>query len=321
MNEEEKNVKEVKEEITETSVEQEKTNNETVSLESTDNNKKGDNKVIIIILSLVIVALLVVILILLLGGNNKNNNSINNDNNLENKENNENVNNTENTEVNTNTGNGNTDVNNDNNEQEIKTPEKINNLSNKFDKLFGDYIYLLGENDNNSLFGRVLEWRVEFVEMENPPKDNDYAYFVGQLSLSAIENEYYNLFGEKIDISKEFEGSCAKAYYDKEQNIFIQKKYGCDAGWGWFVNGYRYKYTEDNNNAYIYAAVAVHSGIEKIDILSDPDTKTVYKTIEGSDSFEIDESNYESFAKYKITFKKVGNDYFYKSVEKIEAGK
>lgn len=286
--------------------------------------EKKNGKTIIIVMGLIILLLIGVVVFLLLNGDKKNSNSDNKEtnnaieNNNQENTNNENNNNNEN---NTNTKNSNTEVNNNDAEKEITKPEVINNLSSKFDKLFGDYIYLLGTNDNDSLFGRVLEWRIKFIEMENPPKDNDYAYFVGQLPLSTIEKEYYNLFGEKIDTSIEFEGSCAKAYYDKDQNIFIQKKYGCDAGWGWFVKGYRYKYTEDNNNAYIYAAVAVHSGIEKIDILSDPDAKTVYKTLEDNESFTIDESNYESFAKYKITFKKVGNDYFFKSVEKIEAGK
>ena len=326
MNEEEK-IEEVKEEVVETPVEQEQPvveepKTEEVASVPTGNNKKGGNKVIIIIMGIIIVALLAVILVLLLSGNDKSKNNENKQENIENKENTEN---TENTNDNNNiTEIENTEVNNDNNdvEKDITSPEIINNLTNKFDKLFGDYINVLGENDKQNLFGRVLEWRVKFTEMENPPKDNDYAYYVGQLSLNAVDQEYYNLFGEKIDTSIEYQGVCSKAFYDKNSNLFIIKKYGCDAGWGWNVEGYRYKYTEDKNNAYIYVATAVHSGIESVRILSDNDTEKVYKTNDGSSKqFKLDESNYESFAKYKVTFKKDGQNYYYVGVQKIEEGK
>lgn len=332
MNDEEKNVEEVKEEIVETPVDQkqpaevETPKVEEVTPSPTNNNKSGGNKTVIIIMGIIIIALLAVIIFLLLSGNDKdkntNTNTNNNDNSTKNTENLENI---ENTEINNNnTEKENVEVNTgDNNiEKDITVPEIINSLSSKFEKLFGDYIYVLGENDNKNLFGRVLEYRTNFVEIKNPPDDNDYAYFVGQLSLDYVKKEYYDLFGEELDTSVEYPGSCAKSYYDKDKNLFIQKKYGCDAGWGWNASGYRYKYTEDNNNAYIYVAVAVHSGIEKIDILTDNDTKKVYKTIEGNtDSFTIDASNYDSFAKYRVTFKKVGNDYYYKGVQKIEEGK
>ena len=307
----------------ETSVVSEESKKEASLQESNGNKKKGSN-IFTISLLIIIVLLIGVIFILLLGGNSKNNEKKEDNINSENVENNnlEKENNEIQPDNNTNNENQNTEINNDNKELEkdIVSPEIINNLSSKFDKLFGDYIYILGENDNKSLFGRVLEEKVKFVEMENPPEDNDYAYFVGQLALGAVEKEYYDLFGEQLDTSIEYSGSCSKAYYDENRNLFIQKKYGCDKGWGWYVNGYRYKYTEDKNNAYIYVATAVYSGIGKVDVISDSDTNKVYKTIE-SDSFTIDESNYDSFAKYKVTFKKDGNNYFFKSVEKIEEGK
>lgn len=95
MNEEEK-IEEVKEEVVETPVEQEKPvveepKTEEVASVPTGNNKKGGNKAIIIIMGIIIVALLAVILVLLLSGNDK---SKNNENKQE-----ENIENTENTNL------------------------------------------------------------------------------------------------------------------------------------------------------------------------------------------------------------------------------
>ena len=207
-------------------------------------------------------------------------------------------------------------------EKNITSQETINLLSTKYNKLFGDYINIRGQNDPASLFGRYLEWRATFNELKDPPQDeeNRYAYYVGELPFDTVNKEYFDLFGINIDKNETFQGSCATTKYNADRDSFIIRKNGCDAGWGWFVRNYNYKYTEDNNNAYIYTAIAVYSGIEEVTILTDEDLKKEYTTVKSTEDFTLDETNYQKFAKYKITFKKDENDYHFVKIEKIEDG-
>ena len=284
--------------------------------------KKKNNKVVLIILCIALFMVGIGVGLLLTNVFNSKSEEKKNNNQTEEKETNSNIENEEKKETTSDkeTSNPNNDMKDDD-EREISEEKIINTLSTKFTKLFGDYINILGQNDKSSLFGRYLEWRASFNEIKDPPQNGDYAYYVGELPYDTVNKDYYDLFGENIEKNTAFEGTCANTKYNSDNNSFVIRKLGCDAGWGWFVRNYNYKYTEDKNNVYIYTAVAVYSGMDEIEILTDQDTKKVYKVIKNSEDFHLDETNYESFAKYRITFKKADNNYYYTGIEKIENGK
>lgn len=200
------------------------------------------------------------------------------------------------------------------------TQEDLNDVKEDYDLLFGDYIRILGDyNDTNELFGRALD-HITFDESMSDYSNSSF-YYQGTKPAEEVEEMYEDLFGGTLDKSVKYSGICTEYSYDQDKNVYVQAKFGCDAGWGWFVKDYVYKIELDDDYAYVYSAAAIFSGIEKIEILTDKEHKYVYKEVASTDSFELDETNYESFAKYKITFKKENNDFHYVKLEKIEDGK
>ena len=208
---------------------------------------------------------------------------------------------------------------NENVEKQVTADGTIKALKDKYDMLFGDYISILGNNDDESLTGRVLD-HITFTETETDYSKTGY-YFKGAKPATEVAKIYNDLFGKTFDKTANYSGICTEYKYDSKNDTIVQTKLGCDAGWGNFNEDYIYKYTEDNDYYYVYAAVANYNGIEKIDIISDKENNYIYKTVNDTDDFTLDETNYAYFAKYRVKFKKVSGNYYYYGIEKVENGK
>ena len=82
---------------------------------------------------------------------------------------------------------------------------------------------------------------------------------------------------------------------------------------------YIYNYLEDTKNYYVLVAYGCYeiNGDNKI-VYTSLDKKDIYKEYSKKEQFELDDSNYNDFGKYKVTFSKDGNDISFKSLERIE---
>ena len=142
-----------------------------------------------------------------------------------------------------------------------------------------------------------------------------------QYDLSSINNDYRYIFGTTIsnymDIS-----SCPSYYYDSVNKVYFS--YGqCGGLDPASILTYINKLSTNGNDVYVYVSVGKMSFIEetlpnaKYNIYSDYEEKNKLQEINES-KYIIDESNYDKFSEYKLTFTKDGNDYYYKSIERTK---
>ena len=347
MEEENKNVEEnvennnVEENKVENNVE---VNNEQNTVESTnevettpvkeEKTKKSSNKTITGLL-LVIIALLIVAIVLIIvfmKPNDKKSNNTEKENNkntvvenkdvVENKEtveNKENVENVENTEKEEKTENLNIS------EEEIKT--QINDIYNKLYTKVA--MGMFNGLDNNNKLALVLDK----LEFENPHSSGENSYNdLYDISIDAVKKAYYDIYGEElIDyISTEAISHCAYYRYDEDTSRYIKSVSPCDIGMGWLNGDYIYNYEITEDEAYIYTAINIYNGVEGYYIVTDNDCRDknhyyeecIFTTndIHKEPQFKLDETNYQFFSKYKLSFKRQDDKYYLKKVEKIENG-
>ena len=82
---------------------------------------------------------------------------------------------------------------------------------------------------------------------------------------------------------------------------------------------YVYTYLEDTKNYYVFIAYGTYEDVQgKRIIYSDLDKNNIYKELNIKDNFIIDDSNYDDFGKYRITFIKDGDNSYFKSLERLE---
>ena len=71
---------------------------------------------------------------------------------------------------------------------------------------------------------------------------------------------------------------------------------------------------EDSANVYVYSAHVYYKNCP-YEVYKDFDKKEKY---EAGESLEINESNYQDFYNYKVTYKKDGSNYVFEAIEKIK---
>ncbi|MBR3177452.1 hypothetical protein IKF27_01435 [Candidatus Saccharibacteria bacterium] len=176
----------------------------------------------------------------------------------------------------------------------------------------------------------------------NNSANYDYYSNIKSLPIETVKTKYYDLFGEDPEILKETRGriveACSLYVYSEENNSYIHfSPSGCGspaAGLGSEKFFYVYDYTSLSNNIYVYIAAGSAgvnftqnaSGVQQVDSyfvsVGLDENSPIYKKLtdgeEGYD-FQIDESNYQDFSKYRLVFER--NDkgtYSFKRAEKIE---
>ena len=106
---------------------------------------------------------------------------------------------------------------------------------------------------------------------------------------------------------------------DKIINGLKGKVDNIDLGSSLLKEKYIYNYLEDEKNYYVLIAYGYYEIVgDKKKVYTSIDKKDIYKELGKKEEFKIDDSNYNEFSKYKVTFIKDGNDSIFKSVERID---
>ena len=143
-----------------------------------------------------------------------------------------------------------------------------------------------------------------------------------------VSKRYKEVFGEKL--SHEGSESCYTYLYNSTNNFYYENPVGgCGGTSSYKTFHYKNKYTIEDNNAYVYVAVAL-SNAEDGNVycdLSYLDISGVFKlaedakvcgTVSGNEDFALNESNYQDFAQYRFVFNKANDDtYYFSKVEKL----
>lgn len=187
-------------------------------------------------------------------------------------------------------------------------------------KIFGDAF----NNMNNDLkLEIVLDYlyinkKFQNVTAEN--KDSEIVKGYGQnevyqISKDDVNKEYKKFFGKDVSENKSLDIYCFGYDYDATKNMYFKADPNCGGTSGASYVSYINKYTEKENNAYVY----VNYGYDGM--ASDG---KVFADLEGTkessvdpNNFKIDESNYKEFSEYKFTFEKDDSgNYYFVSLEK-----
>jgi len=132
-----------------------------------------------------------------------------------------------------------------------------------------------------------------------------------QVSVDKVEKNYYDLFGTKPK-HQDF-GRCPDYFYDETNKVYYVG--GSCGGLSGVENLiYINKIVEKGNEYYAYVSYGKNAG----DIYSSYDQKNVVKKITGDEEYKIDETNYDKFSEYKVTFIREDSNYFYKSIERTK---
>lgn len=340
MNEEEKNVEEVKEGVSEPQVEpiepivQEDTKTEDVTQTPIGNNKKGGNKVIIIIMGIIIVALLVALLILLLGGSKKENTEKNNEN-----KNVENIENTKNTEIESNSS-----VEEPiNNKQEDLTENEIKNIMDRFKaiKIESKRLYENDKFDISSInANEMMVTALSKFNIYNACSKSGQEYVL----LSDINNELRKYIQKTLTIAdiKSLNGASMGNPYDYDYGVRVEDNERIEVinrVCGGLFNENDYVYTKidkgikEGDYVYIYekTAFARYNGVnDKQDYLVDyyKDYNKTGEVVEKLISKEFTDGygkpkegstpNWNLYNTYKYTFKLINGEYYFQTLELVK---
>ena len=155
------------------------------------------------------------------------------------------------------------------------------------------------------------------------------------VSEEAFKDKYKKIFNEDVtnqSVSDE-EVNCHEIIYDeKNKEYHIIEGDGCPYDSGALLF-YPYKYEYNDLNIDVYLAVAgvfeddegnysaykleKNDGEDSFYGFSLNNSNVVVKDID-IDSFKLNDENYKDFTNFKITFAKNGNEYYYKSIERIK---
>ena len=142
-----------------------------------------------------------------------------------------------------------------------------------------------------------------------------------EIKLDTFLEEYYKVYGTKEILNYNASFTDPEFMYsEKYSGYFAYKVTGRTSGEQLLT--YNYKYTKDNNKAYVYVALAMDSHAADLTrkLYTDYEKTKVYDKVASEDvyKFEIDSTNYDDFSKYKVTFAK--NDdggYYFESIENL----
>lgn len=144
----------------------------------------------------------------------------------------------------------------------------------------------------------------------------DINYKIGtKYSYDLVNELYKSLFNSDIKDPSSINGSYIYSYSDKYKAFYTigYEKYQSDE----FSETYIYDYKVAKNEYFVYVAYAtITPGTnDTFAIYKDYNQKQLYHEGPG---FRLDESNYQEFDKYKLTFIKENNNYIFNRIEKLK---
>lgn len=185
-----------------------------------------------------------------------------------------------------------------------KNENITNSEMSKKDKLFKVLSYLYFKTDN---YKSPVTTDYNFGSMEN------YKDIMVQLDEKDVLKLYSNMYGEEVS-GMSIEGGCPNFIYDKDN----KKYYGsaeCGGTTASSLDIYKYKYTSDKDNYYVYLSL----GSGTLDKDGEPLCYIDYNRTLEVDCENIGQNNYQDYSQYKYTFTKDDNgDYAFSKLEKIK---
>lgn len=184
----------------------------------------------------------------------------------------------------------------------------------------------LSNIDYNSIVSAILINLKEDGEITDKDASMyDECINTSYINLSSVEDKLKLLFNEVPNI--EYDVKSSNYYFDKENKKFFELCINVLDGSN-FMDSYIYDFDVDDNNAYLYVSVSygneelTKNDDTKVTIYRDYKHKKIYKEFiynsnSPNDDFILDDSNYKEFTLYKYTFKRIGDNYYFKSLEKV----
>ena len=173
------------------------------------------------------------------------------------------------------------------------------------------YVELTDQNEFNEVFPDIASNK----DYKDPIKD------IRAVDAVKIETTYKMIYGETLK-NRSVSTTCPIIVYNEKYKKYYLNPYCSSGELNNSINQFVYKITTTGDDYYVYTAIATFK--------KNPDgTYVVYKdhkltekyqdyTAEEFAKFQIDSTNYKDFTKYKITFSKKGEEYAFKSIEKID---
>lgn len=142
-----------------------------------------------------------------------------------------------------------------------------------------------------------------------------------QISEQSLNNIYKDLYNTDIPNPQVELDGCPNIRYDEQNHKYLIVARCGGVSFDKLLT-YNYKYTKDDNNAYVYVSTGYSKedpATQALTIYSDASATNDYKQETEHSIFTMDNSNYQDFTKYKLTFSynKETDNYYFTKIEKI----
>lgn len=156
------------------------------------------------------------------------------------------------------------------------------------------------------------------------------------IDANIVAQKYLDVFGKELVYSQIMNDKYCPVYsYSVANNVYyLDPRGGCGGTSPYDNYYYKYKYTVQGNNTYVYVAATTvspdtseNAQVNSDDIVycdvvkyyADSNNKPeVCTTIAEADAFTINDSNYQDFAQYRFVFHKADNGtYYFEKVEQL----
>lgn len=218
---------------------------------------------------------------------------------------------------------------------DIIVKDKLDELINKINKTSfhptwyekGYSIYEKSSLSESSKLLVILKDLYSTSQFQRVYKNTENGFEVEDvINLKIVKDEYKNLFNEELTNYIEV-GFCPWFKYDQETNKYKVYEECGGTGYDTYIS-YNNRYTEDENNMYVYVNVGRfvsktmtdENGLTVFlnDLYADVSKEKIYKKNVIDKDITINESNYNEFSEYKYIFgKDKEGRFYYKNIERI----
>ncbi len=192
--------------------------------------------------------------------------------------------------------------------------------------------------DNNNMFKKEERSKYpnltgeQMKDIWGPSEEGDVItdMYIGEddnlyhlIEASTVKDYYKRLFGGEPSTTK-VKNTYPTYYYEQAYDIYVQVTRG-GGTCGTRMGQYNYKYTEDKQYAYIYTVVGYTSCMDDyykdIDLEEVAVKANVPEDLENyveQDINDVVKKNMDKFNKYRVVFKKDGDNYIFEKVEEVK---
>lgn len=207
--------------------------------------------------------------------------------------------------------------------------KKVNimNADNMLIDIYNDGFNLENIDYNLIAKGILINSKEDGQISDEEANEYDECVNTSYINLSSVEDKFKLLFNSVPSVN--YDVDSINYIYDEKNKRFFESCINILDG-SKFIDTYIYDFKLDKDIAEVYISVSygteepiISDGNTKIIIYKDYSRENIYKEFiydidNPTDDFILDEGNYTDFSQYKYTFKKVNDDYYFYSLEKIK---